>query len=29
MPARKIERSVHEAARDKARAIVKTKAYVV
>jgi hypothetical protein len=26
MPARKIARSVHEAARDKARAIVKTKA---
>jgi hypothetical protein len=29
MPARKIARSVNEAARDKARAIVKTKAYVV
>jgi hypothetical protein len=29
MPARKIARSVHEAARDKARAIVKTEAYVV
>jgi hypothetical protein len=29
MPARKIARSVHEAARDKARAIAKTQAYVV
>src|ERR1700728_5141294 len=29
MPARKIARSVHEAARDKARAIAKTEAYVV
>jgi hypothetical protein len=29
MPARKIARSVHEAARDKARAIVETEAYVV
>jgi hypothetical protein len=28
-PARKIARSVHEAARDKARAIAKTEAYVV
>jgi hypothetical protein len=28
-PARKIARSVHEAARDKARAIAKTKAYAV
>jgi transposase len=29
MPARKIARSIHEAARDKARAIAKTEAYVV
>ena len=29
MPARKIARSVHEAARDKARAIAKTEAYAV
>jgi hypothetical protein len=29
VPARKIARSVHEAARDKARAIAKTEAYVV
>jgi hypothetical protein len=29
MPARKIARSIHEAARDKARAIAKTDAYVV
>ena len=29
MPARKIPRSIHEAARDKARAIAKTEAYVV
>jgi hypothetical protein len=29
VPARKIARSVHEAARDKARAIVKTEAYAV
>jgi hypothetical protein len=29
MPAREIARSVHEAARDKARTIVKTKAYIV
>jgi hypothetical protein len=29
MPARKIERSIHEAARDKARAIAKTEAYLV
>ena len=28
-PARKVMRSVHEAARDKARAITKTEAYVV
>jgi hypothetical protein len=29
MPARKIARSVHEAARDKARAIAKTEAYAI
>jgi hypothetical protein len=29
MPARKIARSIHEAARDKARAIAKTEAYAV
>ena len=29
VPARKIARSIHEAARDKARAIAKTKAYAV
>jgi hypothetical protein len=29
MPARKIARSIHEAARDNARAIAKTEAYVV
>jgi hypothetical protein len=29
MPSRKIERSIHEAARDKVRAIAKTEAYVV
>jgi Transposase DDE domain len=29
VPARKIARSVHEAARDKARAIAKTEAYAV